>query len=160
MSEPTDRVAEAIRRLRKDCSMTQVEFAGALGVAPTSIHRWEAGTGSPEFEMVVSLWSLAIERGSATSKHFAEFLSSRTDAIRPLFDAAQLPAIKGLEREIASLQPDNRQLVAAVIQMLKQDNDETAARVLRALLEPWRRDLLENQKIQRVSKHKIARRGA
>jgi hypothetical protein len=35
--------------------MTQVEFPAALKVAPTSIHRWEAGTGSPEFEMVVSL---------------------------------------------------------------------------------------------------------
>jgi DNA-binding transcriptional regulator YiaG len=60
--------------------MTQEEFAAALKVAPTSIHQWEAGTGSPEFEIAVSLWSLAIERGSPTSRDFSEFLISRTDA--------------------------------------------------------------------------------
>jgi hypothetical protein len=93
--------------------MTQVEFAAALKVAPTSIHRWEAGSGVPEFEMVVSLWSFAIERGSPTSREFAEFLISRTDAIKPLFEAKDLPEIKALDRDIAALQVEQRQLAFA-----------------------------------------------
>jgi DNA-binding XRE family transcriptional regulator len=145
MSEPAVEISEAIRALRKHCSMTQVEFAAALHVAPASIHRWEAGTSSPEVEMILSLWSFAIEHGSATSKYFAEFLASRTDAIRPLFEAAQLPAVRALEKQIASLAVDQRQLVLAFIQMLKQNSDETADRVIRLLLEPWKASQSENQ---------------
>ncbi len=118
--------------------MTQVEFAAALSVAPTSIHRWEAGTSSPEFEMVVSLWSLAIERGSSTSKQFSQFLLSRTDAIRPLFDAKELPEIKALDKEIATLPVEQRQLAFAYIRMLKHNTDETIDKLMRVLLEPWK----------------------
>jgi hypothetical protein len=118
--------------------MTQVEFAAALSVAPTSIHRWEAGTSSPEFEMVVSLWSLAIERGSSTSKQFAQFLLSRTEAIRPLFAAKELPEIKALDKEIATLPVEQRQLAFAFIRMMKHNTDETIDKVIRALLERWK----------------------
>ena len=133
-----DPISEAIRALRKDCSMTQVEFAAALSVAPASIHRWESGTSVPEFEMIVSLWSFAVERGSSTSRDFAEFLSARTEAIRPLFEAAEQPAIKALESEVGMLSIDQRQLVSALIRMLKQNTDETADRVIRFVLEPWK----------------------
>jgi hypothetical protein len=118
--------------------MTQVQFAAALQVAPTSIHRWEAGTGAPEFEMVVSLWSLAIERGSPTSKDFSDFLVSRTDAIRPLFEAKDLPDITALDREIVALPVEQRQLALAFIQMLKHNSDEITDRIMRVILEPWR----------------------
>lgn len=160
MSESVERISEAIRTLRKHCSMTQVEFAAALHVAPASIHRWEAGTSSPEFEMIVSLWSFAIEHSSATSKYFAEFLASRTDAIRPLFDAAQLPAVQALDRQIASLGVDQRQLVLAFIEMLKQNTDETAERVIRLLLEPWKQSQSENQHQKRRTTSADEARGA
>jgi transcriptional regulator with XRE-family HTH domain len=126
--------------------MTQVEFAARLKVAPASIHRWESGTSIPEFEMIVSLWSLAIEHGSVASKHFAEFLVSRTEAIRPLFDAAQLPAVKALENEIAELAVDERHLVSALIRMLKNNSDPTAYRILRFLLEPWNPTISESSR--------------
>jgi DNA-binding XRE family transcriptional regulator len=160
MSESVERIPEAIRALRKHCAMTQVEFAAALHVAPASIHRWEAGTSSPEFEMIVSLWSFAIEHGSATSKYFAEFLASRTDAIRPLFDAAQLPAVQALDKQIASLAVDQRQLVLAFIEMLKQNADETADRVIRLLLEPWKQTHSENQNQNRRAARADQARGA
>lgn len=137
MSEPIESLADAIKALRKHCSLTQVEFAVALNVAPASIHRWEAGTSSPEFEMIVSLWSFAIQHGSPTSRYFAEFLVSRTDAIKPLFHAAQLPELKAIEKEIAQLDVSERQLVLALVSLLKQRSDETAIRGIRALLEPW-----------------------
>lgn len=138
MPQAADLISQAIRNLRKDSGMTQVEFAAALGVAPTSIHRWEAGSSSPEFEMVVSLWSLAVDRGSPTSKQFAQFLVSRTDAIRPLFDAKELPDIKALDSDIATLSAEHRHLAFAFVRMLKHNTDETTDKLVRVLLEPWR----------------------
>lgn len=137
MSEVIESLADAIKALRKHCSLTQVDFAVALNVAPASIHRWESGTSSPEFEMIVSLWSFAVEHGSPTSRYFAEFLVSRTDAIKPLFHAAQLPELRAIEKEIAELGVTERQLVLALVNLLKQKSDETAIRGIRALLEPW-----------------------
>lgn len=148
MSEPSNRISQAIRRLRKDSGLTQVEFAAALKVAPTSIHRWEAGTGSPEFEMVVSLWSLAIERGSPTSREFSEFLISRTDAIRPLFAAKELPEIQALDKEIAALPVEQRQLAFAFVQMLRQNTDEITDKIIRVILEPWTHQHLRSQERQ------------
>ena len=113
--------------------MTQVEFAAVLKVAPTSIHRWEAGTGSPEFEMVVSLWSLAIERGSPTSREFSEF-PILADAIRPLFDAKELPEIQALDKEIAALPVEQRQLAFAFVQMLRQNTDQITDKIIRVIL--------------------------
>lgn len=138
MADSSNQISQAIRRLRKDSGMTQVEFAAALKVAPTSIHRWEAGTGIPEFEMVVSLWSLANERGSPTSKEFSDFLISRTEAIRPLFQAKELPDIQALDQEIAALPVEHRQLAFAFVQMLKQNTDDITDKIVRVILEPWK----------------------
>jgi transcriptional regulator with XRE-family HTH domain len=118
--------------------MTQADFAEALNVAPASIHRWEAGTSRPDFELAISLWSLAIARGSATAKHFAEFLTSRAEAIRPLFDAAQVSSMELLNSEIASLAADKHQLAFAFVRMMKHNKDQTADQVIRLLLEPWK----------------------
>lgn len=125
--------------------MTQVEFAAAVGVAPASVHRWEAGASAPDFEMVVSLWAFAIERGSATSKYFAEFLSSRAKAMRPLFKAAQFPAIQALDSEIASLSPDQHQLALAFIHLLKYNTDATTEQIVNFILEPWKQRYLQDK---------------
>ena len=138
MAENLSKISQAIRRLRKDSGMTQVEFAAALKVAPTSIHRWEAGSSSPEFEMVVSLWSLAIECGSPSSREFADFLVTRTDAIQPLFNAKELPQFKALDEEIMSLSVEQRQLVSALVRMLKRNKDELLDKLIQVLLEPWK----------------------
>jgi len=149
MSDPSNRISRAIRLLRKDSGMTQVEFAAALKVAPTSIYRWEAGTGSPEFEMAVSLWSLAIERGSPTSEEFSDFLISRTDAIRPLFEAKALPEIRALDKEIATLPIEQRQLTLAFVNMLKHNADKTMDKIIRLILEPWKPKHSPSQELQR-----------
>lgn len=122
--------------------MTQMEFAAALGVAPASVHRWEAGTSNPDFELAVSLWSLAIEHGSATSRHFAEFLAGRVEAIRPLFAAAQAPIVEAVDSAIANLPPDQLQLVLALIEMLKSNKDKTADQMLHLLLDPWKQKII------------------
>lgn len=131
--------------------MTQVELAAALGVAPASVHRWEAGTNTPDFEMIVSLWSFAIEHGSATSRHFAEFLSDRANAMRPLFKAAQLPAIQALDSEIASLSPEQHQLAFAFIHLLKYNTDTTTEQIVHFILEPWKKRYLQDKRSRQGS---------
>lgn len=118
--------------------MTQVELAAALKVAPASVHRWEAGTSNPDFELAVSLWSLAIEHGSATSAHFAQFLMSRATAIRPLFEATRASSTEAMWSEIASLPAEKHHLAFAFVRMLKHNKDETADQIMRLLLERWK----------------------
>ena len=139
MPDSANRMPDAIRALRKDCLLTQVDFASALGVAPASVYRWEAGTSNPDFELVISLWSLAAKHRSATATFFEEFLGDRIDAIKPLFAAAQAPVVEALESAIADLSPDQQQLVFAFVAMLKNNKDPTATQMMRLLLEPWKR---------------------
>jgi DNA-binding XRE family transcriptional regulator len=131
-------MSDAIRALRKDCLLTQVDFASALGVAPASVYRWEAGTSNPDFELVIGLWSLAAKHRSATATFFEEFLGDRIDAIKPLFAAAKAPVVEALDSAIADLSSDQYQLVLAFIEMLKNNKDETATQMMRLLLEPWK----------------------
>jgi DNA-binding transcriptional regulator YiaG len=37
-----EEISNVIEALRKDCSISQVEFAAGLEVAPASIYRWES----------------------------------------------------------------------------------------------------------------------
>lgn len=122
--------------------MTQAQFAAALGVVPTSVHRWEAGTSNPDFELVISLWSLAIEHGSSTSREFAMYLVDRAHGIQPILTAAQAPVVQELDSVIGSLSPDELDLVLAFAEMLKNSEDPTADQVFRVLLEPWRQKVL------------------
>lgn len=126
--------------------MTQVQLAAAIGVTSTSVHRWEAGTIIPDFEAAVSLWSLAIEHGSGTSKRFAEFLADRGHSIEPLLSAAQTRLANTLDSAIANLSLDEFHLVLAFVEMLKNNDDRTADQMLRVLLEPWRQRVLEKQR--------------
>ena len=138
MSDPANRMSREILNLRKDCLLTQVDFAAALGVAPASVYRWEAGTSNPDFEIVISLWSLATTHRSGTATYFAEFLGERIEAIKPLFAAAQAPVAEALDSVIADLSPDQHELVFAFIAMLKNNKDRTAAQIMHLLLEPWK----------------------
>ena len=42
--------ASAIKELRKNCLMSQSEFAEALGVAFSTVNRWENGKSMPNFK--------------------------------------------------------------------------------------------------------------
>jgi DNA-binding XRE family transcriptional regulator len=138
MPDSANRMCDAIRALRKDCSLTQVDFASALGVAPASVYRWEAGTSNPDFELVIGLWALSAKHRSATATFFEEFLGDRIDAIKPLFAAAKAPVVVALDSSIADLPPDQHQLVLAFIEMLKNNKDETASQMMHLLLQPWK----------------------
>ena len=137
--------------------MTQAQLAAALGVASTSVHRWEAGTSNPDFKVAVSLWSLAIEYGSPTSREFAEFLANRAHAIRPLLSAAQADRVHTLDSAMSDLSPDELHLVLAFIEMVKHNEDPTADQMLRVLLEPWRQKVLAKGAARRTANRSTKR---
>jgi DNA-binding XRE family transcriptional regulator len=153
MSDTAAPLSGVIRELRKDCSMTQAQLAAALRIVPTSVHRWEAGTSNPDFELVVSLWSLAIEHGSPTSAKFAEFLADRAHAIKPLVSAVQGPIVQQVDSALAKLPPGDLDLVLAFIEMLKHNEDPTADQIFRVLLEPWKRKILSSRAAAIPGKH-------
>lgn len=153
MSDTAAPLSGVIRELRKDCSMTQAQLAATLRIVPTSVHRWEAGTSNPDFELVVSLWSLAIEHGSPTSAKFAEFLADRAHAIKPLVSAVQGPIVQQVDSALAKLPPGDLDLVLAFIEMLKHNEDPTADQIFRVLLEPWKRKILSNRAAATPGKH-------
>ncbi|MBQ2155164.1 MAG: helix-turn-helix transcriptional regulator, partial [Clostridiales bacterium] len=49
------RLAENLKRMRKERSLTQEALADALGVTAGAVYKWEAGLSSPELEMLVRI---------------------------------------------------------------------------------------------------------
>lgn len=60
------RLAETIRRLRKESGFTQEQLAEALGVTTGAVYKWESGKATPELEMLVDI---------------AEFFETSVDAL-------------------------------------------------------------------------------
>lgn len=52
------RLAENLKRMRKERSLTQEALADALGVTAGAVYKWEAGLSSPELEMLVRIADL------------------------------------------------------------------------------------------------------
>jgi DNA-binding XRE family transcriptional regulator len=149
MPDQVVRMTDIIRTLRKDCGLTQMEFAAAIGVTATSVHRWEAGTSVPDFEIALDLWACAVEHGSATSRFLAEFLAEKSDAIRPLFSAQQVSLFETAYSAIFGLSPDQQQLVLAFIELLQNNKDQSVDQMMRLLLEPWRKKLIGRNKFSK-----------
>lgn len=49
----TNRLAENIRVLRKERSLTQEQLAEVLGVTTGAVYKWEAKLSQPELNMVM-----------------------------------------------------------------------------------------------------------
>lgn len=102
--------ALAIRKLRKRLGATQEEFAQVLGVAASSVHRWEAGRVAPDRKTREKLASLLPILG-LLDRHFrmegrVQFFKTpqpRLEGDRPL-DLLGLPsAVKRIEGLIKSI---------------------------------------------------------
>ena len=57
---------EAIKYLRKELGMTQVELAKAMNIYGTSISRWESGKTVPQVKMAKSILKVAEQNGAST----------------------------------------------------------------------------------------------
>jgi transcriptional regulator with XRE-family HTH domain len=131
---PTD-LAAIIKRLRRDLSLTQVQLANELGIAPSSVYRYEAGASNPTSEVLEKLWALASKGSLPYSNDLARALHRKTSGPygSQQTDLAQTVSVAGLH-------PHERLLVVAFIKMLRTGRDETADRVIKLLLEPWMKE--------------------
>lgn len=58
-------LAEALKVMRKEVGLTQVELAKALGVYSTSVSRWEAGKTVPQSRMMGNIIAIAASKGAS-----------------------------------------------------------------------------------------------
>jgi len=127
-----------IRRLRRDSSMTQVEFANALGVTPTSIYRYEAGTTSPSTDTLLKLYNFASERVHGTSERaFHQAIQGRSSPMNSTVIQEYGPT--PLDSYASRLSHQQRILILGLIRLLSDSSaNETAVyTVLRALAAPY-----------------------
>ena len=134
--EPVD-VAAAIRKLRQTCSLTQVQLAIELGIAPGSVYRYEAGTSRPNLGVLHNLWNFALKHNAPYAA--SEFSEALTDLAGTPFTFEQdtREQQKLVDASMARLRPHEQHIVIALIQMLRTGNDDTALRVIKAALDPW-----------------------
>jgi DNA-binding transcriptional regulator YiaG len=64
---PEEELALAIRELRQSLSLTQVQLAAALGITPTSVYRYEAGSSFPDVNTLASFWQIRYRQKVAGS---------------------------------------------------------------------------------------------
>ncbi|TMB59155.1 MAG: helix-turn-helix domain-containing protein [Deltaproteobacteria bacterium] len=81
-----DQPQEMIRAIRQALGMTQAEFGHALGWAPSTISRWEAGRGQPNRLAVKIILAFAEERR-------VRYRPRRELALRPPAMALPIPAL-------------------------------------------------------------------
>jgi transcriptional regulator with XRE-family HTH domain len=129
-------IAIAIRDLRRELGLTQVQFAAELGITPTTVYRYEAGTGVPTNDTLVKILQYAV------TKQVPRTVQTLTDAISQrtglnLADTEPLTSETPFVAAIANLRLEKRSLVIALVTMLSADNNETEIRILEALLKPW-----------------------
>jgi DNA-binding XRE family transcriptional regulator len=131
-------LGSTIRNLRRDCKLTQVEFAHALGVTPASVYRYEAGTTSPSTDTLFKLYNMASERSHGPSEHvFHRVMQGRSFSIPAGMPAASGPAL--LQAQATQLSDQQLALVLALMRLLSDSTQSEKAvyTVLRALVEPY-----------------------
>jgi transcriptional regulator with XRE-family HTH domain len=136
-------ISEAVKKFRLECGQTQVEFAVALGMAPTSIHRYEAGSSVPDFPVLKKLLDYALKRKNASAQEiFLAEVGKRMGLQSEGLDASLLPSIgpdplSALEIEGQPLSNDERLKIVGLVLLLRHSSDPTTKSVVDAVLKPW-----------------------
>jgi len=129
-------VAAAIRDLRTELRFTQVQFAAELGITPTSVYRYEAGSSTPTNEILAKILQYAVSRQLLHAvQNFADAFSKRTGL--GVFEGEDLGPESPLIGAIGRLRLEQRMLVMALVKMLGEGSDTSGDRIIRILLEPW-----------------------
>ncbi len=130
-------IALAIKHLREDLGMTQIELASAIGIASTSIYRYEAGMNEPNIEVLSKLSDVARERAKpALAVEFGHLLWNR---VRPASkqDNAIVDRAAAIAKRQQELTPDEQLIIMACLRMVRENVDPTTKKMFRILLEPW-----------------------
>lgn len=154
---PEEQLASAIRELRQSLSLTQVQLATALGIAPTSIYRYEAGSSFPDVNSLASFWQFAINKRSPAAITFTAILASAIPALQPVLESSfQIDPETLGNAEETRLTPDQGLLVMAFIKLLHSSATDPLAsmarKVCQTLLEPWYEES-KKELSQQIQKH-------
>jgi transcriptional regulator with XRE-family HTH domain len=130
-------LGSAIRELRVQLGLSQFQFASELGITPTSIYRYEAGTSVPNAEVLSRLLQNAVSHQLFdVARDFASAWSDRTGLTFSI-QGSQTGKNDPLLEAISRLRPDQQLAVMSFVQMLEHGTDQTADRMIKVLLEPW-----------------------
>lgn len=137
-----EQLALAIRELRQSLSLTQVQLASALGMTPTSIYRYEAGSSFPDVNTLASFWQFSIRQGSPAAIAFTAILAGAVPALQPILEASFQIDPESLKSATDSrLTPEEGLLVMAFMKLLHAPSTDPLATMARkisqTLLEPW-----------------------
>jgi transcriptional regulator with XRE-family HTH domain len=145
-----DRLGEAIRKYRKETRLTQAQFAVALGVAPTSIYRYEAGASTPDVGTLQKLYMHADKEGNEDAKTVFYHALRAKAGLSIIIDGIdevssdlsnetknRLSLIRHLQVQGRPLTPREQLLAIAFVLMLRNNVDESSDKMMRLLLEPW-----------------------
>lgn len=149
-------LGEAIRELRRTAGLTQAQLAVAIGIAPTSIYRYEAGLTKPDLRTVQKLFVFADKHRDDAAKSFfrAELegsgdliITGREGSAVRVGVRVQSPSSSEWKVGSQPLTPQEQILAIAFVLMLRNNADESSEKkMMTLLLDPWMKaakDLLE-----------------
>jgi len=137
--------AMEIRDFRRAAGLTQAQFAVAVGIASTSVYRYEAGLSEPDLGTLQKLYIFANLKNDERAKtFFLGALQRKSGLDQVQFGSslsAQNVAIPALLKDVAfqgkTLNPREQLLVRAFVLMTRNNTDESSEKMLRVLLDPW-----------------------
>jgi transcriptional regulator with XRE-family HTH domain len=136
----------AIREFRQKSKLTQAQLAVTIGIAPTSVYRYEAGSSSPDVGALQRLFMFADrEKNEAAKRSFFEALCAKTGVDPRDFQltffgkssANSLSALQQLRVKGKNLTPKEQLLTIAFILMIRNNTEDSSDKMMRVLLEPW-----------------------
>jgi transcriptional regulator with XRE-family HTH domain len=150
-AEPNDRqsagkLGDAIRDLRRRAGLTQAQLAVAIGLAPTSIYRYEAGLTEPDLRTIQKLFVFADKQQDQIAKGlFKREIQENGDVIITGTEGSAVRLeVKGRPPSLAQLKvghqpltPREQILAIALILMLRNNLDESSEKMMKLLLDPW-----------------------
>jgi transcriptional regulator with XRE-family HTH domain len=138
-----DELALAIKEIRRAGSLTQARLAREVGLAPTSIYRYEAGS-RPDTAALFALTRYAEQKGLTAARNVflkalgqTSFISGSYSNSTSARDTVTDVSIM-LANAVAELSRNEKIEAFAFLSFLKENTDSTTERVIKFLLQPWR----------------------
>ena len=137
-------VAKEIRDFRRAAGLTQAQFAVAVGVASTSVYRYEAGLSEPDLGTLQKLYIFADMKSDERAKTFFFRALQRKSGLDQVQFGSSLSAqnmglpahLKDVVFQGKTLNPREQLLVRAFVLMTRNNTDESSEKMLRVLLDP------------------------
>jgi transcriptional regulator with XRE-family HTH domain len=145
-SDTMPELGTVIRDFRRTAGLSQAQLAAGIGIAPTSVYRYEAGMTKPDLRTIQKLYIIADVHGDEEAKRY--FLRELEENSEPMFaavemlsatsqEASRAPSLKQVSVGGQVLSPREQLLAIAFILLMRNNVDESTDKMMRLLLEPW-----------------------